>query len=234
MKEDIIYFTRNLQSPCSKAVNKRTDVKIVNPEEDYSEALANAKAAILDADDELRPELVKALLKEKLPFALCGLAGETPDSLKRLCAAAKRRHIQVCWLGSWRYEWAMARLKETITSGVLGTIQQYKLTKPAGLGIFERLRDDDLLNWLASYGNDAATAHEEMEGVGYRLTATGSRGSATATVLEDGQNEFAIALCDETPRVVCQPSAPLEAEIGYLLFAIRTGRPWSMLGRIPN
>ena len=29
-------------------------------------------------------------------------------------------------------------------------------------------------------------------------------------------------------------SHPLEAEVGYLLFAIRTARPWSMLGKIPN
>lgn len=233
MRENVIYFTRNLQSPCSRAVNKRPEVIIINPDTDYTEQLASAKAAIVDEDED-RQEVIKALLKEKLPFALCGLVGETPDSLKRLCAAAKRRHIQVCWIGSWRYEWAMARMKETITSGVLGNIQQFKLTKPAGMGIFERLRDDDLLNWLSAYGNDAAYAFEEIDGMGYRLTTTGSRGSATATIAPDGKNEFVIALCDEQPRVDSQPSAPMESEIGYLLFALNSGRPWTMLGRIPN
>ncbi|GEM_PF-5645190 len=234
MKEDIIYFTRNLQSPCSKAVSKRLDIKILNPDEDYSEALVNAKAAIVDADEDDRQEVIKALLKEKMPFALCRLDGETPDSLKRLSAAAKRRHIQVCWMGSWRFEWAMTRLKEAVTSGVLGTIQQYKLTKPEGMGIFERLRDEDLLNWLTAYGNDAATSFEELPDANYRLTATGTRGSATATILPNNDNEFAIALCDEPPRVYTQKSFPLEAEVGYLLFAINSDRPWTMLGRIPN
>ncbi len=234
MKEDIIYFTRNPLSPCSRAVYKRNDVKIVNPDDDYAEILSGARAAIADEDPEGRQDLIKALLKEKLPFALVGLGGETHESLKRLCAAAKRRHIQVCWLGSWRYEWAMARLKEVITSGVLGAIQQFKLTKPEGLGIFERLRDEELLNWLSAYGNDAACAFEEMPGAPYQLTAIGARGSATATILGDGMNEFALALCDEPPRVETHPSAPMEAEIGYLLFAVRSGRPWTMLGRIPN
>ncbi|MGN0867422.1 MAG: hypothetical protein ACI4SG_07110 [Oligosphaeraceae bacterium] len=235
MKDEIIYFTRNFLSPCSKAVCKRTDdIRILNPDQDCTDALEHARAAIVDEDDDNRQEIIKMLLKAKLPFALCGLAGETPDSLKKLWAAAKRRHIQVCWLGSWRYEWAMARLKETITSGVLGTVQQFKLTKPEGLGIFARLRDQDLLNWLSAYGNDAAYAFEEAPEVPYRLTVTGTRGSATATILEDGRNEFAIALCDEPARVEVRESHPLEAEVGYLLFAIRSGRPWSMLGKIPN
>ena len=235
MKDDILYFTRNFLSPCSQAVCKRRDdILILNPDEDCTEALAKAKAAIVDEDEENRQDVIKLLLKAKLPFALCGLAGETPDSLKKLWAAAKRRHIQVCWLGSWRYEWAMAKLKEAITSGVLGTIQQFKLTKPEGLGIFARLKDQDLLNWLSAYGNDAAYAFEESPDVHYRLTVTGARVSATATILPDGRNEFAIALCDEAPRMEVRESHPLEAEVGYLLFAIRTARPWSMLGKIPN
>ena len=220
MKEDIIYFTRNPLSPCSRAVYKRNDVKIVNPDDDYAEILSGARAAIADEDPEGRQDLIKALLKEKLPYGSAawgeGVSGE------------------VCWLGSWRYEWAMARLKEVITSGVLGAMQQFKLTKPEGLGIFERLRDEELLNWLSAYGNDAACAFEEMPGAPYQLTAIGARGSATATILGDGMNEFALALCDEPPRVETHPSAPMEAEIGYLLFAVRSGRPWTMLGRIPN
>ncbi len=237
MKEDVIYFTRNFLSPCSQAVCKRLDdILVLNPDEDCTEALAKAKAAIVDEDDERRQDTIKLLLKAKLPFALCGLAGETPDSLKRLWAAAKRRHIQVCWLGSWRYEWAMVRLKETITSGVLGNLQQFHLSKPEGQGIFERLRDQDLLNWLSAYGNDASSSFEELPEANfrYRLTATGARGSATATILDGERNEFAITLCDEPSRLETRISRPREAEVGYLLFAIHSGRPWTMLGKIPN
>jgi hypothetical protein len=230
---DILYFTLDPESPCSRAVRDRPTVKMLKPEDDFSPWLPEIKAAIVDVEGDERQVLLKALLKEKLPFALCGLAGETPDSLKRLCAAAKRRHIQVCWLGSWRFEWAMARLREIISSGSLGTVQQLKLTKPEALGLFERLRDEDLLNWLA-IDNDAAFAYEVAEDENFRVTATGTRGTATATLRPDKVNEFAVALEDERPRSTSAPSDPWKAEVGYLLFAIATGRPWSLLGKIPN
>lgn len=233
MKDDIIYLTRDMHSPCSQAVVLRKEIKIVDANGDYVPAIENACAAIVDADED-RQEVIKALLKEKIPFALCGLVGETPDSLKRLYAAAKRRHIQLCWLGAWRYEWAMARLKETITSGVLGTLQQYKITKPEGMGVFERLRDEDLMNWLSAYGNDASHYLVETTEPGYHMTVTGTRGSATASILDGGKNQFVLSLCDAQQRVEEHICNPLEAEVGYLLFVIRTGRPWTMLGRIPN
>lgn len=234
MSNEVLYFTQDPESPCSRVARMRPECRMLAHDADFSEYLTGVKAAIVDVTGEERQVLLKALLKEKLPFALCGLVSETPDSLKRLCAAAKRRHTQLCWLGSWRFEWCMARLKETVSSGALGQIQQLKLTKQQELGIFERLRDEDLLNWLSSE-NDAALSYETNElSPNFTVTATGSRGTATAVCRPDGMDEFALALDDGRPNNLVAPSQAWEAEIGCLLFAIRTGRPWTMLGKIPN
>ena len=174
---DILYFTNNPESPCAKAFRNREGILTFGITDEFTQYRDAAKAAIVDADGEDRQFMIKALLKEKLPFALCDLAGETPESLKRLCAAAKRRHIQVGWLGSWRFEWAMARLKEILCSGVLGTVQQLKLVKPEADGIFERLKDDDLINWLNS-GIECALAYEDSQEEA--LTPTGWEEEAAA------------------------------------------------------
>lgn len=233
MKPEILFFTQNADSPCAQAVQKREDVLTLQPEDDFSEYLGSVKAAIVDVEGEERGVLLKSLLKEKIPFAVNGLAGETPDSLKKLCAAAKRRHIQVCWLGSLRFEWAMARFKEVLTSGVLGQLQELRLVKAPAEGIFERLKDEDLLNWLLM-GNETAYYFDEVETTDYTVTATGARGVASAVIHADGSNEVKVELADEPARVLRDESNARDAEIGYFLFAIRSGRPWTMLGRVPN
>lgn len=233
MKPEILFFTRNSESPCAQAVQQREDVLTLQPEDDFSAYIGSVKAAIVDVEGEERGTLLKALLKEKIPFAVNGLAGETPDSLKKLCAAAKRRHIQVCWLGSLRFEWAMARFKEILTSGMLGQLQELRLVKAPAEGIFERLKDEDLLNWLLQ-DNETAYYFDEVPTDDYTVTATGARGAATAAIHADGSNEVRIELADEPMRVLREPSNPREVEIGYFLFAIRSGRPWTMLGRVPN
>ena len=233
MTEEIVCFTLNPESPCARAARKRACIRIVAPSEDPGDQLGAAKTAIIDVDGEERQRVLKALLKAKLPFALCGLCGETPESLKRLCAAAKRRHLQICWLGSLRFEWAMARLKETISAGVLGAMQQVRLSKPSNLGMFGRIRDEDLLGWLI-LNNEAAVTYEDSPDGSFKVIAIGTHGTATALLRTDGYNEFAVALQDEQPRAMVAPSAPWEAEIGYLLFAMHSSRPWTMLGRVPN
>lgn len=230
---DILYFTNNPESPCAKAFRNREGILTFGITDEFTQYRDAAKAAIVDADGEDRQFMIKALLKEKLPFALCDLAGETPESLKRLCAAAKRRHIQVGWLGSWRFEWAMARLKEILCSGVLGTVQQLKLVKPEADGIFERLKDDDLINWLNS-GIECALAYEDSQEEALKVVAVGSMGSATATIKASGVNEFAVALDDHTPRVITGPSTAWNAETGYIVMAIRNDAPWTMTGKIPG
>ncbi len=234
MTNEILFFTQDPESRCSRAVRQRPEIRILKHDADFLEYMPTAKAAIVDVTGDERQVLLKALLKEKLPFAICGLEGETPDSLKRLCAAAKRRHLPLCWLGSWRFEWNMARLKEIVSSGALGAMQQFRLTKPEEDGIFERLRDEDLMNWLSN-GNEATVLYESAVGDNnYTVTANGSRGIATAIVRPDGTNEFNVALDDGRPYNLVAPSQAWEAEIGCLLFAIRTNRPWNMLGRVPN
>lgn len=233
MSEEIVCFSSNPDSPCCTAARKRPQIRITAPAEEPGEQLGNAKTAIVDLEGEERQRIIKALLKAKLPFALCGLSGETPESLKRLCAAAKRRHLQICWLGSLRFERAMARLKELLTSGALGTMQQMRLCKPGNMGMFGRIRDEDLLNWL-TLGNESAISYEDSQDQGFRIIAIGSHGTATATVRSNAQNDFTVALQDEHPRTESMESTPWETELGYLLFAMRSGRPWSMLGRIPN
>ncbi len=233
MQPEILYFTQDSNSPCSQAVRLRDGFVTLQPEDDFSPYLETIKAAIVDVSGEARGPLLKALLKEKVPFAVNGLAGETPDSLKKLCAAAKRRHIQVCWLGSLRFEWVMARFKEVLTSGVLGQLQELRLTRTPAEGIFERLKDEDLINWLL-LGNETAFYCDEVETEDYTLVATGGHGTATAVIHADGANELRLELANESPRVLQEESRPREAEIGYFLFAIHSGRPWVMLGRIPN
>ncbi len=233
MKEDILYFTQDRESPCSRAVRKRDGVKMLDALEPFADYMPGVKAAIVDVEGEERQILLKALLKEKIPFALCGLVGETPDSLKRLCAAAKRRHIQICWLGSWRFHWAMAKMKELVGSGALGTLQTLVVRKPDEEGVFERLRDDDLLTWLDS-NNDASFTYESSDEECFKLVATGTRGTATASVEPDGTEEFAMAWEGGRPRTMRQQSCAWEAEVGYLIYAVHAGRPWSLLGRIPN
>ncbi|MBQ4480326.1 MAG: hypothetical protein II943_06780 [Victivallales bacterium] len=233
MKPEILFFTHNPESPCAQAVRQREDVLTLRPEDDFSAYLAEVKAAIVDVEGEERGTLLKALLKEKVPFAVNGLSGETPDSLKKLCAAAKRRHIQVCWLGSLRFEWAMARFKELLTSGVLGQLQELRLVKAPAEGIFERLKDEDLLNWLL-LGNETAYYYDEVETDDYAVTAIGARGTATACIHADGTNEVKVELADEPIRVMKEQSHPRDAEIGYFLFAVRGGKPWTMMGKVPN
>ena len=233
MQPEILYFTQDPESPCSQAVRLRSGIVTLPPEADFSQYLGSVKAAIVDVSGEARALLLKALLKEKIPFAVNGLVGETPDSLKKLCAAAKRRHIQVCWLGSLRFEWAMVRLKEFLTSGALGQLQEMRLIRTPAEGIFEGLKDDDLTNWMLQ-GNETAFYCDEVETDDYTLVVTGARGTATAIIHADGANEVRIALADEPERVLQEKSHPREAEVGYFLFAIHTGRPWTMLGRVPN
>lgn len=233
MKEDILYFTQDRESSCSRAVRKREGIKMLDALEPFADYVAGVKAAIVDVEGDERQQLLKALLKEKIPFALCGLSGETPDSLKRLCAAAKRRHIQICWLGSWRFHWSMARMKELAGSGALGTLQTLLIRKPEEEGVFERLRDDDLMTWL-DCNNEASFSYEPSAEECFRLVVTGTRGTANAVVRPDGTEEFAVALEGGRPRTIVQQRSSWEAEIGYLAYAIHTGRPWSMLGRIPN
>lgn len=232
MASSILYFTQDPESTCSQAVRSR-EVVMLRPEDDFSGYLGDAKAAIVDVEGEARGALLKALLKEKIPFAVNGLAGETPDSLKRLCAAAKRRHIQVCWLGSLRFEWCMARFKEFLTSGALGTLQELRLTRTPVEGIFERLKDEDLVEWMLQ-GNETAFYCDEVEGADYTLTALGARGTASAIIQADGKNLVKIEMANEAPRLLQNESHPHEAEIGYFLFAIHSGRPWTMLGKVPN
>ena len=230
---DILFFTSDPETPCAKALRTRQGILTFPITDDFAQYRDGAKAAIVDADGDDRQFMIKALLKEKLPFVLCNLAGETPESLKRLCAAAKRRHIQVGWLGSCRFEWAMARLKEILCSGVLGTIQQLKLIKPEADGIFEQLKDDDLIDWL-NHGIECALAYEDSQEPAMKVVAMGSMGTATATIKASGENEFAVALDDHKPRVITGESTAWNAEVGYLLMAIRNDAPWTMTGKIPS
>ena len=233
MQPEILYFTQDLESPCSQAVRLRSGIVTLKPGDDFSQYLGTVKAAIVDVAGEARGPLLKELLKEKIPFAVNGLSGETPDSLKKLCAAAKRRHIQVCWLGSLRFEWVMVRLKEFLTAGVLGPLQEMRLTRPPAEGIFESLKDEDLVNWLLQ-GNETAFYSDEVDTEDYTVVVTGARGTATAVIRADGSNELRIEVSNEPARVLKEESHPRETEIGYFLFAIHTARPWTMLGRVPN
>ena len=233
MQPEILFFTQDPESPCSQAVRARSGIVTLKPDDDFSQYLGVIKAAIVDVTGDARGVLLKALLKEKIPFAVNGLAGETPDSLKKLCAAAKRRHIQVCWLGSLRFEWVMARFKEVLTSGALGALQELRLTRTPAEGIFECLKDEDLTDWLLQ-GNETAYYCDETDTEDYTLVATGARGTATAIIHADGANELRIELANEPVRILKEESHPREAEIGYFLFAIHTERPWTMLGRVPN
>jgi hypothetical protein len=119
---------------------------------------------LLHADSQQRPQWLRELLRLKWPIAClwperdaAGRPDDDPNWLSPLAAAARKRRLPVCLLEAWRALPAAASVKELISGGCIGDVQEIVWSWSSKGIVSQRQRwfAADLCRWFAADGKDA-------------------------------------------------------------------------------
>jgi hypothetical protein len=187
---------------------------------------------------------IGAAVRERVPLVLSLPIQWSAEELLRLTKAIRRKPLPVAALGSLRVFPAAARLKEIISSGVLGNLLSVEIerqgtdTRP-GSGepdsALSRWRDADLCLWLAA-GQPEAKCQQETGGedgpAERRVRVLGALGELDLRFAAGQTPELTVRFGERrsTRRVppLGNDTAHL-AELSMLVAARQYGHPWLLL-----
>jgi hypothetical protein len=193
----------------------------------FEEALENSSLVFLQAGGKPRQEAIKLLLKKRKSFALLGLENAGLVDNDRLRAAVRKKHLQVCWLGSLRFRQAAARLQELLGSGCLGEILHCQYAE----SLWAHYQTQDLLDWLLAEKKTLATILTTGGTKEFSLEIQGSNGSAKIHLRKEQPDIFQMKLQQGREKIlVCDNNAET-SEIDTLLLMHKLNKPWQMMAK---
>jgi hypothetical protein len=196
----------------------------------FGEALENSNLVFLQVGGELRQEAVKLLLKKRKSFALLGLENSDLLDTERLQIAARKKHLQVCWLGSLRFRQAAARLQELLSSGCLGEILHWQFAE-APDSPWTPYQTQDLINWLLPGEKAADSAILQLGNEELSLEIQASNGSAKIQLQKEQTDIFRMKLQQGKEKILACSNDAEASEIGTLLLLHKLNKPWQIMAK---
>ena len=177
------------------------------------ESAEKAAIAIVQPTTDERRQAAIACLRQKTPVALLGVTDDSFGFLPYAAATARRNHLPLILLGSWRYIPAVAALKEIVSSNCLGSITSVSATAVSGASANAFL--NDVAHWLAP---DLQIAQDNSPAVhDVRVSISAANGTVSADFSLDGSTAAFYANILGHPRTRQIPSAdPLISELSIL------------------
>ena len=170
------------------------------------------RLAIVQLSTEVRRMLALQLVRKRIPVALLG-ATDT-GYLAGVAACAKRNHVPVVLLESWRFIPAVAAAKEICDSGCLCGERKCHLVCHFENEL-ETLRAKDIADWFGCTSCQIETDNPEMNEV--HLTITADNGVIDAEFSLDGQRaRFTVSICGHTHTRIIPKANPLLSELAIL------------------
>ncbi len=169
--------------------------------------------AIVQPNSEERQRTVISLLRSKTLVALIGITDDSQEFISHATQTARRNHLPLIILGSWRFIPAVAALKEIVSTNCIGNLISVSAT-PA-YGFATNLFRNDLSNWLAPA---LPLADDQIVPTfGTRFIVTGSAGSITADFSLDGSlATLNVNILGKSKTRHLPTSTPLESELAIL------------------
>ncbi len=168
------------------------------------------RLAVVQLSTEGRRLLALQLVRKRVPVAL--LDATDTSYLAGLSACAKRNHVPVVLLESWRYIPAVAAAKEICDSGCLCGEHTCRLACKHKNEL-EKRRAQDIADWFgcASCQIDATETDE------VQLTITADNGAIDAEFSLDGQRaRFTVSISGHTHERMISKANPLLSELAIL------------------
>ena len=170
------------------------------------------RLAIVQLSTEARRMLALQLVRKRIPVALLGATNY--GYLAGVAACAKRNHVPVVLLESWRFIPAVAAAKEICDSGCLCGERKCHLVCHVENEL-EDLRAKDIANWFGCASCQIETDNPETNEV--HLTITADNGAIDAEFSLDGQRaRFMVSICGHTHTRIIPKANPLLSELAIL------------------
>ena len=168
------------------------------------------RLAVVQLSTELRRMLALQLVRKRIPVAL--LDATDPSYLVGLSACAKRNHVPVVLLESWRFIPAVATAKEICDSGCMVGERKCRLAYNVENEL-EKHRAQDIADWLGC----VAYQIDESETDDIHLTITANNGVIDAVFPLDGQmSHFMVSISGHTYERMIPKANPLLSELAIL------------------
>ena len=175
------------------------------------------RLAIVQLSTEARRMLALQLVRKRIPVALLGATNY--GYLAGVVVCAKRNHVPVVLLESWRYIPAVAAAKEICASGCLCGERKCHLVCHIENEL-EDLRAKDIADWVGCTSCQIeinATRTNEVH-----LTITANNGAIDAEFSLDGQRaRFTVSICGHTHTRVIPTANPLLSEFAILSLSVK-------------
>lgn len=226
-KQFLLFFDECTQQPSSE-FGMLPELRLAGNLTQLASALGNSSLIFLQAGGALRQEAIRHLLKEKKSFVMLGLEPADLNDTGRLQVAVRKKGIQVCWLGSLRFHQAAARIKELLSGGCLGEIQNCRYSK-SPKNPWEPYKIQDLLNWLLPEKKSLITRLPSCETSDLAVDMEGTTGCAQILLHDNQAGTFRMKLHNSPEKVISCPNQAAETEIGLLLLLHNLDKPWKML-----
>lgn len=227
-KPFLLFFDESSQQPAGE-FGMLPGLRVAGNLTQLAGALESSALIFLQAGGTLRQEVIRLLLKEKKPFVLLGLEPADLNDPKRLQAAARKKGMQVCWLGSLRFHQAAAHMKELLSGGCLGEIQNCRYSESLN-SPWEYYKVQDLLNWLLPEKTSFITRVPSSTGNDdLAVDIEGSTGCAQLQLHDNQTGTFRMKLHHSPEKSIRFSNQAADIEIGLLLLLHSLNKPWKML-----
>ncbi len=190
-------------------------------------------------------EAIAAAVRARVPLVLGFPSQWRTDELERLATAARKHRVPTLALGSLRLFPAAARLKEMVSTGVLGTVRSVRIEREGSdlhpaTGVADPAlaawRDADLCQWLAAERSDCSTTDGEGDAV-RRILVVGELGELAMRFAAGQTPELTVQLGSRQSlrRVPALGSRAAHLAELHLAVTIRQQeQPWLLLPSLPD
>lgn len=195
-----------------------------------SEDMENADLVIVNVTGAERGMAIRTAMTSKVPFALDGIEFETAEQLNHLARNAKKNHVKCCWLGSFRFLRAFAKLKEIISGGTAGKVSV--LTIHVSGPSKYRTSAEDAAQWLAD-GIDCTPKieFEEKSRLEARVCVAAENARAELILGNDQKSSLTIDFVHRHRRTY-EYQEDFQTEFKYLKSTFTHNNFWNALPQI--
>ena len=199
-------------------------IDITRPDEDFPPEGAIPVLNLPDRQD--RDLWIPRLIRAKRPFAIASLDAVSQEEVIRLAETSRRRKLPVAILNAYRLIPVFARLRETIVSGCLGTMEAVQVHVPAATSA---VLCADLALWL--FPSASTETLSAADGNRMAVVVSGSNGRADAILDMDAHKASLAVRIGETHREIAVPqmTSALPAERDILANTLPTAHRWPLL-----
>ena len=196
----------------------------------FEEALEASHLIFLGVTGKLRQEAIRLMIKQRKSFALLGLDARDLEDSARMQTAARKKHLQICWLGSLRFRQVAARMKELLSGGSLGEIENCQYWESSN-SRWQPYQIQDLLYWLLPDPETPIVKQPESNDADLSLQIHATGGNATIHLHKDHMDSFLVTRPGYQEKMIQCPNQAATAELGLLLLLDHLNLPWKMLAK---